>query len=661
MIANLFRIKFFFLLCFFAPLSPNSLEYPRPIAKPEIKTSAYKDVFDQIKKQNWSMALAVASDYQNSTLTSYIKWLDITRPGSNHKFDFLVDFYQNHKHWPEKEKIIEKIESSINKSINPLEIINWFKDNPPMSSKGEIDFLESKLKIGDSSQKTKTIKEIWVNKNLTFKQQKYFTRKYSKYWSQEDNWNRFERLIYEGKNISARRTLNRIYGDLRKLGEARLGLSQRSPNVSELINRVPNHLKNDAGLIYERMRWRRKAKLDTAVELLESPPNEIQNVRNWWINSRIVIRRLLNEKKYSKAYRVLKKHNLPLRESSGLEAEWLAGWVALCHLKKPTMSIVHFKNVFENSSDQNIKSKAAYWLALAYEKNDQNEKLIRKWLLESAKNKFTFYGQNAAIRIGSFNFDENNSALKKPFGFDDLFEVIKIIKMSNQNLDKTFPFFSQLIDLSKSIDEKQFVLNIANNVNSHHLTLRLSRKLEVPSLKYSYPLIEDYIPEQFKNSSATLALIHAITHQESNFKINAYSSAGARGLMQLMPYTAKRVARDLRIRYYKSALTKNPQYNVTLGTTYINKMLIKFDQSLPLALAAYNAGPNRVKIWLKRYGDPRSDQIDYLDWIESIPISETRFYVKKVLSNLRIYQKKYGLKLYEVKNIRFGNKFAMPY
>ena len=117
--------------------------------------------------------------------------------------------------------------------------------------------------------------------------------------------------------------------------------------------------------------------------------------------------------------------------------------------------------------------------------------------------------------------------------------------------------------------------------------------------------------------------------------------------MQLMPFTAKKVAQDLKIKYFKNRLTTNPQYNILLGTTYINEMLVKFKNSLPLALAAYNAGPNRVKIWLKRYGDPRSGKISYVDWIESIPITETRFYVQKVLSNLRIYQKKYNLDLYK--------------
>ena len=366
MIANLSSIKFFFFLFFLIPLNLKSLDYPKPKAKPEIKLSEFADVFEQIKKQNWVMAITIADDYNIKALSSYIRWLDITRPGSNHDFLYLINFFKNHKHWPSSEKIIEKIESSITKNTDTSMVLKWFNDNKPMTSKGSIDYLEYRIKSNQNFNKISTIKNIWINKNLTRKQQKIFIKKYGRFWTQDDNWKRFNRLIYEGKNVSARRTLNRISGNLRKLGEARLALSRRSPDVSKLISRVPENLKNDPGLIYERMRWRRKAKLDTAADLLYNPPVKIENARNWWINSRIVIRRLLNKKKFNNAYRILKNHSLPLTEDSGQEAEWLAGWVSIFHLKNPSQSINHFLNVFQNSDNQHIKAKAAFWLSKAY-------------------------------------------------------------------------------------------------------------------------------------------------------------------------------------------------------------------------------------------------------------------------------------------------------
>ena len=325
----------FFFYIFFFSSDLLALNYPTPQAKPEIPKREFADVFEQIKKQNWVMAIALADDYNNKSLSSYIRWLDITRPGSKHSFDYLVDFYNKHKNWPKKKTIIEKIESSISVDMNIKTVLDWFLINPPTSSKGSIDFLEFRIKARQNFDKKGEIKKIWTNKNLTRSQQNYFIKKYSKFWTNNDNWNRFRRLLNEGKNVSARRTLNRIYGDLRKLGEAQIALSRRSPNVAALINKVPNRLKEDPGLIYERMRWRRKAKLPTAAQFLYDPPDNIKNVRNWWINSRIVVRRLINKKKFSDAYNILNNHKLPLTTDSGREAEWLAGWVAIHHLKKP--------------------------------------------------------------------------------------------------------------------------------------------------------------------------------------------------------------------------------------------------------------------------------------------------------------------------------------
>ena len=645
MIKNKLGINLFFFLSLIFHWNSYALDPPSVKARPEIKVYAYQDVFDQIKKQNWAMSLVLADDYKNENLSSYIRWLDITRPGSNHNFQYLTNFYKNHKHWPKNEILIRKIESSIESKTEPEKVIDWYQNNPPQTSKGKIDYLESLIKVGKITEKKKRIKDIWINSNLTYSQQKYFIKKYKNFWNNNDNWQRFNRLMYEGKNVSARRTLNRIRGDYRKLGEARLGLSRRVGNVSSLIKDVPEKLKNDPGLIYERMRWRRKAKLETAGDLLINPPNKIENVRNWWINSRIIVRRLLNKKKYKKAYQILKNHNLPLSYQSGLEAEWLAGWVSFSHLKLYDKAIGHFEKVF-NNSDNNFRSKAAYWLALTNIEKNSDKKTISKWLKESSKNKFSFYGQNAALKLETYNLKKEKNVLKKPEKYEDLIEVINIIIQSKQSNLKSYPFFKKVFELCSIDEEKFYVLEKAYKLSNKNIVGKLSKQLKVPSVKYSYPEITEFIPNKFENSKPTIALIHAIIHQESNFSISAYSSAGARGLMQLMPFTAKKVARDLKIKYYKNRLTTNPEYNILLGTTYINEMLIKFKNALPLALAAYNAGPNRVKIWIKRYGDPRKKEISYVNWIESIPITETRFYVQKVLSNLRIYQKKYNLSLY---------------
>ena len=123
------------------------------------------------------------------------------------------------------------------------------------------------------------------------------------------------------------------------------------------------------------------------------------------------------------------------------------------------------------------------------------------------------------------------------------------------------------------------------------------------------------------------------------FNPEAESGVGARGLMQLMPRTAKDVAKKLDIRYAESQLM-DPTYSLKLGTEYIQEQIDHFNGSYILALAGYNAGAGRVREWIGLYGDPRSSNIDPIDWVELIPAHETRNYVQRILENIQVYRAK---------------------
>ena len=290
--------------------------------------------------------------------------------------------------------------------------------------------------------------------------------------------------------------------------------------------------------------------------------------------------------------------------------------------------------MFENVTHSSSKSKAAFWIAKSVDELNLNSKA---WYKESSKDMFSFYGQNSISKIGIDELPNHLIKKIKPTCCNDLIEIINFLIKADQTR-RTYPFLKKALELSNNQSEENYILEIARKFDNKNFLINLTKFLKKKSLTYSYPSIKEKIPLKF-NNKYDYALIHSIILQESAFKLNAFSHAGARGLMQLMPYTAKRVAKSINVKYYRKALLTNPQYNILLGATYIKSLLIKFKGSIPLALAGYNAGPGRVKIWLRRYGDPRKGDISYINWIESIPISETRNYVKKVLSNFVIYQK----------------------
>ena len=181
---------------------------------------------------------------------------------------------------------------------------------------------------------------------------------------------------------------------------------------------------------------------------------------------------------------------------------------------------------------------------------------------------------------------------------------------------------------------------LATEIGRYDYAIQISKKASYEKRfynKFNYPVINT--PNLINGKSMpSQEIILAITRQESEFDPKANSYAGAKGMMQLMTYTAKLVAKQMNVRYSKNRLTADPEYNIRLGTYYFNSLLNEYGEVYPFAIAAYNAGPRRVRSWRKINGDPSKNTIDYVNWIELIRFEETRNYVQRVLENANVYR-----------------------
>ena len=188
--------------------------------------------------------------------------------------------------------------------------------------------------------------------------------------------------------------------------------------------------------------------------------------------------------------------------------------------------------------------------------------------------------------------------------------------------------------------ELALLAGMAQRQGNHFLALRIgkiaaARGIDVGAL--SHPM--GVIPDSADISGSGKALAYAIARQESEFNVGAVSSAGARGLLQLMPDTAKQLARKAGLTFSESRLTSDAAFNATLGATFLGQQLDRFGGSYVLTFAAYNAGPRRAAQWVAKYGDPRGKDLDaVVDWIERIPYTETRSYVQRVMENYEVYK-----------------------
>ena len=326
------------------------------------------------------------------------------------------------------------------------------------------------------------------------------------------------------------------------------------------------------------------------------------------------------------------------------EAEWMSGWISLSFLNDPYTALKHFKNFYENVGYPISLARGAYWIGTTYEKLENN-KLATQYFEEGSKFMTTYYGQLSFLKIkASDEFElvddsEYSKDFEKEFNENPLTKhVILLNELNKTKYSKDI--IKHLAETNIEKGSEVLAAKLATNIGRYDYAIQVSKKASYEKRfynKFNYPIINT--PRMLKGKSMpSQEIILAITRQESEFDPKANSYAGAKGMMQLMTYTAKLVAKQMDVTYSKKKLTSDPQYNINLGTFYFNSLLNDYAEVYPFAIAAYNAGPKRVKYWRKINGDPSKNKIDYVNWIELIKFEETRNYVQRVLENMNVYK-----------------------
>jgi len=421
----------------------------------------------------------------------------------------------------------------------------------------------------------------------------------------------------------------------------------KSYGVDNAIKNVPEKLKNDAGLNYDRLKWRRKrGRVDDSLKILFKVPNDkdyLVRPDKWWKERAIMARALIYKNKYEAAYKIASNHSLD-KGPEFAEAEWLSGWIALSFLDDPILAIDHFNNFYQNVSYPISLSRGAFWLGRSYEKIGDNEQ-SKLWYKEATKYLSTYYGQLAFLKTKpneTFELDEQAIVSEKYRKYFYKKELVRIVYLLDElNKDKyTKHILRHLANDNIENGSEILAAELATNISRYDFAIQISKIASYQKRfhnNFNYPIISTPKYVNGRKIPET-AFILSLIRQESEFDMRANSHVGAQGLMQLMPYTAKLVAKQAKLPYSKSRLTSDPEYNINLGSHYIAGLILQYDGAYPFATAAYNAGPKRVKYWKKINKDPQKKQIDFVDWVELIKFKETRNYVQRVMENYNVYR-----------------------
>jgi soluble lytic murein transglycosylase len=613
--------------------------------------AAARAAFDEIDRGNWTAASRFRTQLSDRTAARLIVWTRLLSDESTATFAEIVAFMEENPDWPRKFILEARAERGL--LAYPMsndDLIAWFTEHPPQTGEGRIRLGETLIDIGPADEGKAWIRRAWIENDFGASRQKEILAAYGRYLTTEAQQARLARLLWEQRTSDARTTAALVGQAERALADARIQFIAGSSKTSAALSQVPAALRADPGLLYDQVRYeRRRGNEHGALPLLLTAPTEPHKMvrpDSWWIERKILTRKAMSQGLYEDAYKIAAGNGLT-EGADFAEAEFLAGWIGLQYLNKPDAALAHFRKLSDGVSTPISKSRAEYWSGRAAAAAGDKEKAA-SFYRQAATYPTTFYGQLATAIVASNGSDGKLHLPKNPVRTKDVkqrFDSRELVHAARilQDLDREktrWTFMLHLADILDDPAEIAALSDLALSFGDRKLSLRIAKAASLRNIvltDYAYPT--EAMPKwTHRGPPVETALVYGLSRQESEFDPQALSPAGARGLMQLMPRTAKMVAGQVGLPYSAAKLT-DPVYNATLGAAHLGDLVQnEFSGSYIMSIAAYNAGASRVRQWVREYGDPRSTAVDPIDWIESIPFSETRNYVQRVMENMEVYR-----------------------
>jgi len=605
---------------------------------------------DAVRAGQGARALTIRKSLKDPIDRKIIDWR-LARSGDPAvSSEFITKFTISAPHWPSQTLLRRRAEQALARTRPPAEkVIAAFKGTEPLSVAGKRLLAKAHLKSGNKAKARTLVRQMWHTEQLSAREEKWILEDFKSLLKNADHKRRADMLLYKERANGALRVARYLTKDQRKLVDARIAVIRKSKKAGSLLKAVPRSQRSDPGYYYARIKYlRRKGKDKEAIKMmLRAPTKQADLVGGdaWWVERRIVSREALDLNQPRKAYEIAAAHGAvgPARFT---EAEFHAGWYALRFLNDPKRAHKHFLAIEKIAKTPITRSRAFYWLGRTAEaRKDRSQ--AQKYFQQAAEYKTAFYGQLAREKLGEKKLGLNgipkpDAADRAAFAGNELVIAIKRLEAAKHE-SLTVHFYRTLGKTLNSPGELVLVTQMAKEYGRHRLALmvgKLAVARGVDAHLLAFPTTA--IPKKAKvKEDVGKPVVYAIARQESAFNPQAISTAGARGLLQLMPATARETAKRAGISYSKKRLTSDPAYNATLGAAHLGDLLEAFNGSYVLTFAAYNAGSSRSYKWMKEYGDPRTNQVDTIDWIERIPFTETRNYVQRIMENLVIYRARF--------------------
>ena len=585
-----------------------------------------------LEQKNWSKAEA-----EKPSTKTLVLWLKLTQE-SHPDFYELTDFIIKHPNWPKQALLKRKVEESNFKNCKNSDIVSWFKTNPPQTSIGRKKYISI---LDNPELKLHYIKLVWADANFTKSEEQDFLKSYHQFLNESDYIHRLNYLLFNHNTDQAIRLLPYISTKLHPLYQTRIALQQGKKEALSAYQKLDKSQQQDIGMLHNLAHMYEAQNNETKMIETLNQASKLKGryqLHFWQLKAKL-IRNLIQEKQYQTAYLFASSHgHLDTKDYS--EAEWLSGWIALRFLDDPKLAITHFTNVYNKVKLPISFARASYWLGRSYEQL-KNKEQSDAWYKIAGQYYLSFYGQLAICKTQACHFKLPKDPIAdhkslELFNHNELVQAALILDKSKYNY-LVQELLHAAIEHSKDDGEIALITKVGFELEQHHLSVESAKRASYKNVNVihsNYPVLNSV----YKDHQVDQALVMSLIRQESVFNHRAISSAGAMGLMQMMPHVAKETAKNLKITFNKTKLLSDPHFNSRLGISHLERLLRCYNNSYVLTIAAYNAGDKAAKQWIEINGDPRlmRNSDDIIDWMEKITFYETRNYVQRVLEGKSI-------------------------
>ena len=563
----------------------------------------------------------------------------------------IMAFLDIAPNWPLTEALLKRAERSLYVNEEPAELtLSHFSKRKPTTAQGSLALVRALQATGEGERARAELRKVWTDPEITAELEKAIVSEFGKMLTADDHQRRMWRLVYAQETNAAIRSAKRLPSDYQKAAAVAQKLIRGEAGADKQYRGLPSSMRQALAMRYALVRYHRtKGQFDKARAILLDVPGEAAKMGDaeaWWVERRIIARRSIgvDDKSAARkaAYQISRAHGFN-KGPEAEEGEFLAGWIALRDLKDPETALRHFTRLGEIAKSRTEKARAGYWTGRSLEA--MGRKGDAKAAYKQASSYSTvYYGQLAREKVGLGKVPEEidsgkaSAAAQAKAEKDEVVRAFGIMTKAGKPGDLHM-FLWSFANRFETTDEMNAVAEIVWDAGGAPMAVRLAKasaaqNIDIDAWGYPIRALPDW--KQI-GKPVEKPLVFALARQESEFNPNAGSKVGAQGLMQIMPGTAKLIARQHGIKHNPNRLL-DPEYNVKLGAAHLGDLIADHGGSYVLTLVSYNAGPRRSREWIADYGDFRTGEIDPIDWVESIPFQETRQYVQKVLQNLHVYR-----------------------